>query len=420
MRTLFTSLLLLFLFTGTGYSDLDLEKDACISCHSEIDEDLDVPVLPNYSADIHVEKGLGCSDCHGGNPNAWDDEDSAMWDNESFLQDMSKADEIAMCGKCHSDPAFMRQYTMNLKTDQEAQYWTSHHGESLKDGNENVATCTSCHSVHGILPVDDPRSTVYDLNIPETCGTCHSDETIMAGSGFPTDQLDEYKKSVHGNALLENQDIGAPACNDCHGNHGAQPPDVEHISDVCGSCHYNNMDLFQQSHLMEAFKKRNLGQCESCHGNHAVLKPTDEFLNWDSDQIVCVTCHKNGENDVDAKALAKEFYTIITDIKHGIDEADSLLKNVEEIGMEVSEYYYNLEEANRALIQTRTGIHSFNSDYVKKTAEPGMKEVEAAILGAKKAMSDWMFRRKGLFAFSLIISFLTVVLYLKIKEMENK
>ena len=138
-------------------------EDACYACHIELDraEDADDQMFAGYLGDIHVEVGLNCSDCHGGDPEAFDDEDEAMWENDSYLGEISPMDEITVCGKCHSDPVFMRQYSVEVSTDQVKEYWTSHHGMSLKAGNEKVATCTDCHNVHGIRKVDDPRSLVY-------------------------------------------------------------------------------------------------------------------------------------------------------------------------------------------------------------------------------------------------------------------
>ncbi len=418
MRTLIAIGIAIYLNPTVHAQEVNVDRDACIQCHAEIDEDLDIPVLPNFGNDIHYQKGLGCADCHGGNPEAWEDEDAAMFDSESFIEDMTKIDEVEMCGKCHSNPSFMRQYTATIKTDQLSQYWTSHHGMKLKDGVDNVATCTSCHGVHGIFPVSDPRSTVYDLNIPSTCGKCHANESIMAESGFPIDQLEQYKTSVHGKALLENQDIGSPACNDCHGNHGANPPDVGHISDICGTCHINNKLFFEKSHLKDAFVKEGIGQCEGCHGNHGVQKPSDEMLNWEN-HAVCISCHENDDKSSKAVMMADSFYEIITNLKSGIETAETLLNEAEQRGMEVSDHYYHLEEAHRTLIQTRTAIHSFNTDKVVKVADPGMKEIEASIAGANDALDDWIFRRKGLFVFSLIITFVAIALYLKIREMEK-
>ena len=65
----------------------------------------------------------------------------------------------------------------------------------------------------------------------------------------------DFSNGVHGVALLENRDIGAPSCNDCHGNHGATPPGINSISNVCGMCHVSNVNFFKESTMGEAFNE---------------------------------------------------------------------------------------------------------------------------------------------------------------------
>ena len=142
-----------------------------------------------------------------------------------------------------------------LPVDQVVKYKTSIHGIKNSKGDINVAECASCHGSHGIRAVKDPFSNVYATNIPKVCSSCHSDKEKMAQYKIPTDQYSLYVKSVHGVALLEKGDLGAPSCNDCHGNHGAVPPGVESISKVCGSCHTLNMELFEKSVHKQAFDK---------------------------------------------------------------------------------------------------------------------------------------------------------------------
>ncbi len=65
---------------------------------------------------------------------------------------------VAMCARCHSNPEFMKKYNPSLRVDQAELYWTSVHGQRLKEGNTKPATCTSCHSAHSIYKPDDKRS----------------------------------------------------------------------------------------------------------------------------------------------------------------------------------------------------------------------------------------------------------------------
>ncbi len=389
-----------------------------MNCHLELDDDRDEgeKIVTPYLSGVHAARGISCVDCHGGDPEEEEDEDAAMWDADDFMGELEKADQLEMCGKCHSDPGFMRLHSASIKTDQVQQYHTSGHGKALFNGNDKAAICTDCHGVHGMQPVKDPRSSVYALNIPFTCSKCHSDPIYMEESQLPTDQLNDYQNSVHGKALLEHGDIGAPACNDCHGNHGAAPPDVVHVKDICGTCHVNNRNLFQKSHLFTTLMEKGFGQCETCHDNHNVVKPDDSFLDW-SGKSLCRQCHPEGG---EAKDMSQHFYSIIDSLKTGLHLAHALVDSAEQKGMIVDDLFFHLEEARKTLIHTRTNIHSFDIAYVDTHAIPGFTAIEAAISGAGNSLEEFKFRRSGLFYFSLIITFLVFVLGFKIKGMTDK
>jgi hypothetical protein len=158
----------------------------------------------------------------------------------------------------------MHEFNPALPTDQLAKFKESPHGHRLLDLHDDRApSCVSCHGVHGIRPAKDPQSKVYAQRVPETCGACHANPTIMAGitradgSPLPTTQLAEYRNSVHGRALLGRGDLGAPACNTCHGNHAASPPGVAQVSRSCSLCHSANASLFDGSKNKQAFDRHN-------------------------------------------------------------------------------------------------------------------------------------------------------------------
>jgi len=236
------------------------DVNTCIDCHVEND------LMPEFylEADVHQKAGMSCAGCHGGDPTAEDMDESMSFEN-GYIGIPTKQEIPAFCGKCHSDIEFMRVYQPRIPTDQEDQYFTSMHGQKLAAGDQGVAQCGSCHTSHGILPANDPRSSVHPFNIPVTCDRCHGDSELMADRGHNTRQFSEYSKSVHGLALLERGDSGAPACNDCHGNHGAAPPGAESVSHICGSCHMNNIEFFKNSKMGQSFESAEYHSCEQCH-----------------------------------------------------------------------------------------------------------------------------------------------------------
>ena len=239
----------------------------------------------------------------------------------------------------------------------------------------------------------------------------------MADFRIPTNQFAEYEQSVHGVALFERHDLGAPVCNDCHGNHGAAPPGVESIAHVCGNCHVNNEELFRDSHLKKVFVREGIALCIGCHNVHAIAKPTDELLAWDHEGV-CLKCHDVADRA--AQDMANTFYGIIDSLKTEIAAADSLVELAEQKGMEITELLFATEDAHKALIQARTSIHSFSTDVVREQAAKGVDASQIAVAGAQQLLADFRFRRRGLFAASLIMTFLILLIYLKIKQIERR
>jgi hypothetical protein len=298
---------------------------SCTTCHPQVDE-----VVSHYRDDVHASVGLSCHDCHGGNPglDVADDPIAAM--DEGFAEnpyrgapDRSRIPEL--CGSCHSDPTYMRRFKPDARIDQVSEYWTSQHGTLLRAGDPHVATCIDCHGVHGIRRPTDPKSRVYPTQVAETCRECHGDAqrmqgyTLDDGSPLPIDQYELWRRSVHAAALFERENLSAPTCNDCHGNHGARPPGLDSVSFVCGQCHGREASLFRNSAKKAGFEEHNdfLGnagtcsnchssqvvadvthvdkftECDTCHGNHAVTRPTVVLLGHLPD-TPCAFCHESG------------------------------------------------------------------------------------------------------------------------------
>ena len=277
--------------------------DNCVLCHSNPDLPDEILFKPRgkgdpYAhldlreivSDVHFRGGLMCAGCHGGKPA--DAEMSAEIGKRWPASDVRHKDRSwipGFCARCHSSSEFMRSYNPSLPVDQLLKYRTSKHGQLLLGKKDSkAAQCVSCHGVHGIRPPDSTNSLVYRENIPGTCGKCHADAAYMKGytlddgkTPIPTDQLEQYRKSIHGLALLGKHDSGSPACNGCHGNHAALPPHTEFVSQVCRNCHAANGNLFDGSPHKKAFLAHGWPECETCHGKHDIAPPTDEMLGDD-------------------------------------------------------------------------------------------------------------------------------------------
>src|SRR6266545_193363 len=402
---------MLLLFT----SAFAQKKSSCIECHARLDDPRLSAPAKLFDNDIHRARGLSCNDCHGGDPNA-DTKEAAKDPRKGYLGKPKTLDIPAYCGKCHSDANLMKRFNPSLRVDQEREYYTSVHGKLLKSGETRVATCISCHSVHGIRAITDPLSSVYPSNVAETCSKCHASADYMRGFKIPSDQFDNYKTSVHAKALYEKQDLSAPTCNDCHGNHGATPPGIASVANVCGQCHARQAELFQTSPHKAAFDQKQLGECITCHSNHAIPKPSDLMIGTGAGAL-CINCHSSGDKGFLAAGMMR---SRIDELIASIDKSTAILNTAERAGMEVSRPKFELKDATDALTHARVLIHSSSTDEVEKVIGPGLQVSAKGYEAGVAALAERRFRREGLAVSLIFILFLAGLVYLKIRQIEGR
>jgi predicted CXXCH cytochrome family protein len=331
------------------------------------------------------------------------------------------------CARCHADPAFMRKFDPDLPTDQYAKYEESRHGKLLLvEGDSKAAQCVSCHGVHGILGPESPRSPVYPKHVPHTCGVCHADAEYMEsyvgidGKPLPTDQLQEFESSIHGIALLEKGDLGAPACNDCHGNHAAMPPAVSSVAQVCRTCHVGNGELFDGSKHKEAFERNGWPECEKCHGNHAVSRTDDSMLD-ESVNPLCYDCHReHAQDDPDCERTARYFHTSLTTLARGTASLHEQIEILARRGLDVEPLTANVQELDDLLRQSRSRIHAFDRSEFEGLDTKGREMIEAGWKQVEEAEAEYRFRRNGMLAAVGIMLFLAVAILLKIRQIESR
>lgn len=375
------------------------KKDSCFECHGGLENNLKKPV-DMMKNDIHYQFGLSCADCHGGDPLIFDER--AMDKKYGFIGVPDKKDIVELCSKCHSNPEYIRKFNPGIRVDQLDLYRTSKHGILLEKGDKKVAVCSDCHSSHGILPSMDSRSKIFPQRVPETCGKCHQDKDYMKDYGIPTDQLEGFSVSVHGEALKKG-DLSAPACNDCHGNHGSVPPGVENIAYVCRQCHSSPAELFIKSPHKEVFDEMEISECEACHGNHRIERPTDEMIS--PERGICSSCHEKNSRGF---SISERIYLEINKLKKRIEEAERRLDKAYKMGVEVSESLLVLQNAKSSLTNARNLVHSLDIKRIEETIQEGLRNAEKAFEEGVKGEKEAIKRRRG-FGFSLIFFIILIV-----------
>jgi predicted CXXCH cytochrome family protein len=258
--------------TMAGYL---LEEYSCVMCHTDMRTD--------FLEGVHSDRGIQCTDCHGGDPTQFETETAH---SNGFRSALTKAQSVELCLSCHGDIPEMRQYALEPVTRDE--FLISRHGQSLLvEGNLQAPACSDCHGSHAIYPMVDPRSPIHPTRISETCAECHSNPARVP-DGYPTDQFSDWIESAHGKALTEELNNRSANCASCHGSHSALPPGVREIPNVCGKCHQLvRQAYFSGPHATLNSSVAGTGGCLGCHANHATEMPPLSAVG-----AICLGCHE--------------------------------------------------------------------------------------------------------------------------------
>jgi hypothetical protein len=257
---------------------------------------------------------------------------------------------------------------------------------------------------------------VHPLNVAATCSRCHSDAARMKPYSIPTDQFAGYSVSVHHEALVARGDLSAPTCTTCHGNHGAAPPGVASVENVCSNCHAFQAQLFDSSPHKAVFAAAGMPGCVTCHSNHRIQHPTDAMLGT-GPQSVCTNCHAEGDVGFKVAATTQEK---LSGLDSAIARADELLDRAERSGMDVSQAKLSQTQARDALTKARVSIHSVTLDRIMQDVQTGAKLAQQNLAAGNQALADRDYRRLGL-GVSLIVILVTIAgLWLYIRELEGR
>ncbi|MGE5621091.1 MAG: cytochrome c3 family protein [archaeon] len=401
----------------------DLKTGVCIRCHSDekkmksFGSSLRTDQFSLIQSSVHgklslsgKERILQCTTCHGAH---------GVRHVKDPLSPVYSLNIPKTCSNCHSNVTYMRSYNPAVPTDQYQKYITSQHGKLNLKRDPKAADCADCHGYHDIQPPNVPTSKVYKTNLPSTCAQCHSNKEYMQAYNIPTDQFEKYSEGVHGKALLVKKVSGAPSCNDCHGNHAATPPGVESISKVCGLCHTLNAELFANSPHKKAFDKNNYPECEACHGNHMITEASAKLLGTDMN-AVCAKCHSESKN-VKGFTTANSMRKLTDSLTNSTQEAEQLIKEAEQKGMEVSEAAFKLRNAGQASMEAKTMVHSFDlNKFTELVRAKGLATTKEVIEDAQDKITEYYFRRIGLGISIAIMSSLAVTLFFYIKKIDKK
>jgi len=269
-------------------SNPKLSNERCLKCHGK--ENFSRKAKNGEERDLHVTAEKFKQSVHGGR------------DCVNCHKDIVKAphrkgiDRKVGCVQCHQDLWKEAQETgtdgenarLGVVVEQIETYMGSIHARpSIVDQSRTNATCYNCHDAHYIAPIDNQVGSNARLEIPDTCGQCHSEVR------------DTYMTSVHGTEI-SNGNANAAVCSDCHTTHNIERPhDVSGrlvITENCGNCHHENLKTYADTYhgKITRLGYGETAKCYDCHGSHGIKRVDDEIsmVHINNRLETCQTCHE--------------------------------------------------------------------------------------------------------------------------------
>jgi len=292
----------------------------CQRCHQEFDD----PRLGDIHAELVANLGAGqsCETCHASTPQS----------------------EDAQCQNCHSlltsQLTLPSGDTVDLHVNPE-EIIDSVHGEQMLAGVQyTTLRCTDCHQAQGLRgfphqTIDAETRRDFTIALQQVCQECHLDIYDRTGDG------------VHAQHIVEGS-LEAATCADCHGNHAIQDPATprERVSQTCGNCHAEINDQYSASvHGAALLGEDNpdVPVCTDCHGVHDIPDPTTAAFRLSSPQM-CGRCHA----DVDLM----QKYNISTDV------LDTYVADFHGTTVTLFEHHSPDEASNQAVCYDCHGVHN--------------------------------------------------------------
>jgi predicted CXXCH cytochrome family protein len=295
-----------------------MSQEDCMSCHGNPGAEMTLPsgeklslyISPDkFALSVHAPLNIQCQSCHP---------DITSYPHPELIyetrRELSRAHYLT-CERCH-----INQYEHTID---------SMHAIIAEQGNLDAPICTDCHTAHYVQDPDQPR-----FLVSETCGHCH------------TDLYQQYANSIHGSALIDEENPDVPVCTDCHGVHNIQDPRTAQFRvespELCASCHANpelmgkyglSADVYNLYNLswhgvdVAVYKSKwptiwhESAVCTDCHGIHNILSTENPLSSVNPANLLatCQKCHPDvgpnwtgawtGHNEISLQRTPFVFYT---------------------------------------------------------------------------------------------------------------
>jgi cytochrome c553 len=331
--------------------------------------------------------------------------------------------------------------------------------------------CADCHA--GKL--EDKRA------IAGMCASCHGDVRKMNPYGLPTDQLDRYKTSKHGEQLFEHNDQKVAGCTDCHGAHDilkVHAPDARtfpaNIPATCGRCHSDEKLMSQYklpANVVEEYKTSyhahmlfdkgdaSAPTCVTCHGNHGATPPGtaevgqvcgkchgrqrelfEKSPHADAAKAgvfnECISCHGNHAiqkasvelfatscvqchaNDPKQLVVRDTMANMIRRAKDDYERADATVHDATVRGLATEDEQLLLQEAKTQITQMEALQHTLSYEQLKPVNDRADELVKLITADIAHLERVELWKRKALWPIWAFLAFMAVVFWAKRRQLE--
>jgi Cytochrome c3/Cytochrome c554 and c-prime len=392
----------------------------------------------------------------------------ALWVSAVLvLGGSTRAAEIS-CLKCHVKEQGLYASSAHAQT-----------GLSCVDchgGNPNV-TDETAHATDNFKRPDNKRA------IAEMCASCHSDVRKMNPYGLPTDQLDRYKTSKHGEQLFEHNDQKVATCTDCHGAHDilkVKSPQARtyaaNIPQTCGRCHGDEKLMSQyklpadvvaqyktsyHAHLVLEKGDLSAPTCVTCHGYHGATPPGTREVGQVCGKChgrqrelfeksphaeaakagvfnECISCHGNHAiqkasvelfatacitchaNDPKQLGVRDQIAGFIRTARTGYERATARVHDATVRGLATEDEQLLLQEANTQITQLEALQHTLSPDELRPSALRTEAVVTEILVGVNRLEQIERWKRHALVPIWIFLGIMAVLFWAKRGQFERK
>lgn len=233
----------------------------------------------------------------------------------------------------------------------------------------------------------------------------------MSKYNLASDTETLYRQSIHAELLFKKDDLSAPTCATCHGNHGAVPPGLSQISHVCGKCHIKQQEFYLESPHAQFGEDMGFQSCITCHTNHKVLRTANEIFER------CSDCHDPSD---DAMKKRDAIFSVIRTAEKNYQETEKKLHEFTRLGYQTEDEQFLLEDAKTSMLQLPPAQHRLNTEEVKKVASKGQDVLLTINNQLEQKHKLEKLKRFALVPIWLFLASMAIVFWAKRRQFENE